>query len=89
MKIEDRILKALKNQFQDVEILGVRFIKKEKENYWSFRFTFKEGDYLSLSDLYIAEFKGLEIKIEKINIFKSPGVFAIEKDLIKVKNKQK
>ena len=90
MKIEDRILKTLKFKFQNTEVVGVRFIKKKTEKSWSFRFTFKDGDHLSLSDEYVAEFEGLEIKMEEVNKFISPGVFIIEKDLAnKVKNKQK
>ena len=90
MKIEDRILKTLKFKFQDTEVVGVRFIKKQTEKSWSFRFTYKDGDYLSLSDEYVAEFEGLGIKMEEVNKFISPGVFSIEKDSAnKVKNKQK
>lgn len=90
MKIEDRILKNLKFKFQDTEVVGVRFIKKQTEKSWSFRFTFKDGDHLSLSDEYVAEFEGLGIKMEEVNKFISPGVFIIEKDSAnKVKNKQK
>lgn len=89
MKIEDRILKTLKFKFQDVEIAGIRFVKKQTEKSWSFRYTFKDGDYLSLSDEHLAKFEGLNIKIEEVNKFKSPGVFTTEKDLTKIKNKQK
>ena len=83
MKIEDRILKTLKFKFQDTEVVGVRFIKKQTEKSWSFRFTFKDGDHLSLSDEYVAEFEGLEIKMEEVNKFISPGVFIIENDSAK------
>jgi len=89
MKIEDRILKSIKVKFQNIEVVGIRFVKKVREKSWSFRFTFKDGDYLSLSEEYIAEFEGLNIKIEDTNKFKSPGISIIEKDETKIKNKQK
>jgi hypothetical protein len=89
MKIEDKILKMIKIKFQDKEIAGLRFVKKIDEYSWAFRFTFRDGDYQSMSDEYVAEFEGLGIKIKEVNKFISPGVFTIENDSTKIKNTQK
>lgn len=89
MKIEDKILKVVKSKFQDKEIAGVRFVNKIGESSWSFRFTFRDGDYHSMSDEYIIRYEGINLVIEE-NIFISPGVSVIENDSTKkVKNKQK
>jgi hypothetical protein len=90
MKIEDKILKVVKSKFQDKEIAGVRFVNKIGESSWSFRFTFRDGDYQSMSDEYVIKYEGINLVIVEENIFISPGVSIIENDSTKkVKNKQK
>jgi hypothetical protein len=89
MKIEDKILKVVKSKFQDKEIAGVRFVNKIGESSWSFRFTFRDGDYQSMSDEYVIKYEGINLVIEE-NIFISPGISTRENDSTKkVKNKQK
>ena len=90
MKIEEKILKVVKSKFQDKEIAGLRFVSKIGESSWSFRFTFRDGDYQSMSEEYIIQYEGVSLVIVDTPKFISPGVFIIEKDLAnKVKNKQK
>ena len=90
MKIEEKILKAVKSKFQDKEIAGLRFVSKIGESSWSFRFTFRDGDYQSMSEEYIIQYEGVSLVIVDTSKFISPGVFIIENDSAnKVKNKQK
>lgn len=90
MKIEEKILKVVKSKFQDKEIAGLRFVSKIGESSWSFRFTFRDGDYQSMSEEYIIQYEGVSLVIVDTPKFISPGVFIIEKDSAnKVKNKQK
>jgi hypothetical protein len=90
MKIEDKILKVVKTKFQDKEIAGLRFVNKIGEYSWSFRFTFRDGDYQSMSDEYIIQYEGVSLVIVDKNIFIPPGISIIERDLTsKIKNKQK
>jgi hypothetical protein len=90
MKIEDKILEIVKNKFQDKEIAGLRFVNKIGESSWSFRFTFRDGDYHSMSDEYIIQYEGISLVIVDKSKFISPGVSIIERDLTKTfKNKQK
>ena len=89
MKIEEKILKVVKSKFQDKEIAGLRFVSKIGESSWSFRFTFRDGDYQSMSEEYIIQYEGVSLVIVDTPKFISPGVFIIEKDLTKIKNKQK
>jgi len=90
MKIEGKILKVVKSKFQDKEIAGLRFVSKIGESSWSFRFTFRDGDYQSMSEEYIIQYEGVSLVIVDTPKFISPGVFIIEKDSAnKVKNKQK
>ena len=90
MKIEEKILKVVKSKFQDKEIAGLRFVSKIGESSWSFKFTFRDGDYQSMSEEYIIQYEGVSLVIVDTPKFISPGVFIIEKDSAnKVKNKQK
>jgi hypothetical protein len=90
MKIEDKILEIVKTKFQDKEIAGLRFVNKIGESSWSFRFTFRDGDYHSMSDEYVIQYEGISLVIVDKSQFISPGVSIIEKDLTKTfKNKQK
>ena len=88
MKIELKILKLLKKEFSDKEIMGVRFIRKTSETSWHFRYTYRDGDYLSVSEELEAKFEGFTLKLEK-NQFVSPGVSVIEWDNTNKKQKQK
>lgn len=88
MKIELKILKLLKKEFSDKEIMGVRFLRKTSENSWHFRYTYRDGDYLSMSEELEVKFEGLILKLEK-NQFVSPGVSVIEWDNTNKKQKQK
>jgi hypothetical protein len=90
MKIEDKILDILKKEFSEKQIIGVRFVKKISETTWEFRYTYQDGDYLSISDKLEAYFEGITLKLKK-NIFISPGVSTIEYDNSnkKVKNLNK
>jgi len=79
MKIEEKILKLLKKEFSDKQIMGVRFLKKTSENSWKFRYTYQDGDYLSMSDELEANFEGIVLVLKK-NIFVPPGISTIEYD---------
>jgi hypothetical protein len=63
MKIEEKILKVVKSKFQDKEIAGLRFVSKIGESSWSFRFTFRDGDYQSMSEEYIIQYEGVSLVI--------------------------
>ena len=90
MKIEDKILEIVKTKFQDKEIAGLRFVNKIGESSWSFRFTFRDGDYQSMSDEYVIQYEGVSLVIVDKNIFIPLGISIIEKDSSsKIKNKQK
>jgi hypothetical protein len=89
MKIEEKILKVVKSKFQDKEIAGLRFVSKIGESSWSFRFTFRDGDYQSMSDEYVIQYEGVSLVIVDTPKFISPGVFTTENDSTKIKNKQK
>jgi hypothetical protein len=89
MKIEGKILKEAKTKFQDKEIAGLRFVNKIGESSWSFRFTFRDGDYHSMSDEYVIQYEGVSLVIVDTPKFISPGVFTTENDSTKIKNKQK
>jgi len=65
MKIEKIILNFVKSEKKDLEIAGLRGLVRTGENEWSFRFTFREGDFLTFSDLYKVKLEGLN----KIPIF--------------------
>lgn len=83
MKIEERLLKAVKAEYSGREVIGLRFIKKTSENSWKLRFTYRDGDFLSLSDEIEIEMKkkGLTIvPTVKKSIFVPPGISTIEFD---------
>lgn len=88
MKIEEKILELLNKEFSDKQIVGIRFVEKTGESSWQFRYTYQDGDYLSISEKMETEFDGLMLKLKK-NQFISPGVSIIEKDNSKNKLKQK
>lgn len=90
MNIEEKILNLLKKEFSDKKIIGVRFLEKTGESSWELRYTYQDGDYLSLSDKVEVEIEGITLKVKK-NQFVSPGISTIEYDNSnkKVKQKQK
>lgn len=65
MNIEKRILELVKKTNPKLEIAGLRGLVKTNENEWSFRYTFMDDDYLSISDLFKVKFDGLK----KIPVF--------------------
>lgn len=90
MKIEDKILEIVKTKFQDKEIAGLRFVNKIGESSWSFRFTFRDGDYHSMSDEYVIQYEGVSLVIVDTPEFIPPGISIIERDSTStIKKKQK
>ena len=87
MNIEERLTELICIENKDKEIQGIRFLQKVEENKWKFRFTFREGDYLSMSEEFEAEFIGLKLELVKKSIFISPGVFTIDSDSTEKKEK--
>ncbi len=65
MKIEKQILNLVKEKNPTLEIAGLRGLVKSGENQWSFRYTFRDGDFLSVSKLLKIKFEGLK----KVPIF--------------------
>ena len=51
MNIESNIEDFIKSKNKKKNIIGLRGLVKISENEWSFRYTFQNGDFLSLSDL--------------------------------------
>lgn len=67
MKIENIILDFVKSKNKKKEIAGLRGLVKISENEWSFRFTYRDGDFLAVSKLFKIKLKGAK----KIPIFVS------------------
>lgn len=59
MNIEEQILKVLKKENPNATIIGLRGLVRTNENVWSFRYTFQDGDYLSISDEIKVQIQGL------------------------------
>jgi D-hexose-6-phosphate mutarotase len=59
MNIEQKILKVLKEENPNTIFLGLRGLVRTNENIWSFRYTFQDGDYLSISDEIKVQIQGL------------------------------
>lgn len=90
MKIEKDIIKLLSKEYPNKEVQGIRFLNKVDENLWSFRYTFKDGDYLSLSDELAVKYEGISLKICQDSIlpkFVSPIISTIDWDS-SIKNKK-
>jgi len=60
MNIEKRILELVKKTNPKLEIAGLRGLVKTNENEWSFRYTFMDEDYLSISELFKVKIDGLK-----------------------------
>ena len=69
MNIENRIFDFIKLKNKKLEIAGLRGLTKTGENEWSFRFTYKNGDFLSVSKIIKIEIKGLnKVSLKRENI---------------------
>lgn len=75
MKTEQIILDFIKSKNKKLEIFGLKGLVKTGENEWSFRFTYRKGDYLSISKLFKVKLEGLDKKpsliIKKSNFKRS------------------
>jgi hypothetical protein len=60
MRIEEKILDFIKAENKDLEIAGLRGLVKTNENEWSFRFTYMDEDFLSISKLYKVKLEGVK-----------------------------
>lgn len=59
-----KLLKLLTNKNPNKEIIGIRGFNKIGENEYNFRYTYRDGDYVSLSELmYLNTSKESENKI--------------------------
>lgn len=79
MEIEEIILNFIKSKKKKIEIAGLRGLVKTGEEEWSFRYTFRDEDSLSMSNLYKVKLTGIE---------KKPS-FVTEKKTIKKTIKEK
>lgn len=59
MKIETIILEFVKSKKKNVEIAGLRGLVRSGENQWSFRYTYRKGDFLTLSKLFKVKLDGI------------------------------
>lgn len=59
MKIETIILDFVKSKKKNVEIAGLRGLVRSGENQWSFRYTYRKGDFLTLSKLFKVKLDGI------------------------------
>ena len=59
MNIEKKILDFIKSKNKKKEISGLRGLIKTGENEWSFRFVYRDGDFLSLSKIIKITLNGL------------------------------
>lgn len=92
MKIEKDILSILAKELPQHEVQGIRFLNKVGEKTWTFRYVYRDGDYLSLSDEFSVKYEGLKLVIcvdPKRKVFVSPGIFTSERDSSNIKNKKK
>ena len=69
MNIETKIINFIKQENKNLEIVGLRGLVKSGEYEWSFRFTYREDDFLSISELIkiqiSKEGKTISLKNEK------------------------
>ena len=59
MEIEKIILDFVKSKKKDLEINGLRGLARTGENEWGFRFTYREGNFITLSKFYKVKFEGI------------------------------
>ena len=62
MEIEKIILDFVKSKKKELEINGLRGLARTGENEWGFRFTYRDGDFITLSKFYKIKFHGVEKK---------------------------
>lgn len=89
-KLNGRITREVNKLLPDIEIIGIRLLKKIDENRWSFCVAFRDGDFLSLSDEFEICCEGLKLVITKNHSqprFVSPEISAMERDNSRVKKK--
>lgn len=60
MDIEKNIIDFLKSKNKKLKIAGLRGLVKTGEEEWSFRYTFQEGNYLSISPLMKVRLEGIK-----------------------------
>lgn len=60
MEIEKIILDFVKSKKKDLEIAGLRGLVKTSENEWSFRFTYRDGNFLTVSKLFKIKLEGIK-----------------------------
>jgi hypothetical protein len=60
MELEKKILAFVKKEKPTLEIAGLRGLVKSGENEWSFRFTHREGDFLSVSKIFKIKLEGIK-----------------------------
>lgn len=54
--MEKLILALVKQSKPKLEIMDLRGLVKTGENEWSFRYTYRDGDFLSISKLFKVKF---------------------------------
>jgi hypothetical protein len=59
MEIEKIILDFVKSEKKDFEIAGLRGLAKTGENEWGFRFSYRSGNFLTLSDFFKVKLEGV------------------------------
>ena len=67
------ILDLVKQTKPKLEIMDLRGLVKTGENEWSFRYTYRDGDYLTISKLF-------KVKLDE---YKKKAIFVKEKRVIK------
>lgn len=80
MKTEKIILEFIRKEYSDLEIARINGLVKTGETEWSFRFTYRDGDYLSVSKLIKIKFDEEEKNITFVGNHK---IRKTEKDSLK------
>ena len=60
MDIEKIIINFVKSKNKKKNIAGLRGLVKTGEDEWSFRYTYQDGDYLSVSKLFKIKLQGIK-----------------------------
>ena len=60
MEIEKIILDFVKSKKKNVEIAGLRGLVRTGESQWSFRYTYRDGNFLTVSKLLKVKLDGIE-----------------------------
>lgn len=82
MELEKKILEFVKQKNPKLEIAGLRGLVKSGEHEWSFRFTYMDDDFLSISKLFKITFEGLNktpIFVKKKRVIKNTKTNLIKK----------